>query len=327
VDVAEAYPDRGALAPKMVLYQSPALLNSVGLACTRIGCCWDQGIGRLDAPKWNVPKPVIGVCGGACFLRVAALKKTGLLSADFDEVDLGLRIWNAGYEIWSCPEAVVRHKYGATMNVGKRARRKYYLNTRNKMFLVLRNWPLKSLLRLAPDFFAGEFRAIGRAVRDGHLWRVGAHARAWLTALTYIPRAVVERRDRRRRGIAQCGFWHLIDHTRLFFPGTEFPKDGWYSQRTIGGLRVRPISARAHFHSERCKLRVVLINCYPELGTAEVEVSKGETKLAELRTRGRVVHQIEIPEGGIDFIAGHIFDADDTGEPADFGGWLCVETL
>jgi GT2 family glycosyltransferase len=88
---------------------------------------------------------VIGVCGGGAFLRVEALRRTGLLPSDFDiyldDLDLSLQIWNAGYEVRSCPESRVRHKFGATMGAGKQYRRKYYLNTRNRLYILSRNFP------------------------------------------------------------------------------------------------------------------------------------------------------------------------------------------
>ncbi|GAG80436.1 unnamed protein product, partial [marine sediment metagenome] len=84
VETAKAHQELGALAPKMLLYDTPDLLNSVGIDCSIIGCSWDRGLGRLDGPAWNEPQPVIGVCGGACFLCVDALRKTGLLPTDFD---------------------------------------------------------------------------------------------------------------------------------------------------------------------------------------------------------------------------------------------------
>ncbi|HIJ65701.1 MAG TPA: glycosyltransferase family 2 protein, partial [Candidatus Hydrogenedentes bacterium] len=119
VEMAAARPEAGALAPKMLLYDSPDIINSVGLECSVIGSTWDLGIGRLDGPHWATPRKVIGVCGGACFLRTSALRKTGLLPTGFgiylDDLDLCLRLWDAGYEVWNCPDAVVRHKYSATM--------------------------------------------------------------------------------------------------------------------------------------------------------------------------------------------------------------------
>jgi len=332
VEAAERDPQIGALAPKMLLYDNPALLNSVGLACSIIGSSWDLGIGRLDGPRWDGPRPVIGVCGGACLMRAAALRKAGLLPRGFgiymDDLDLCLRIWNAGYEIWSCPQAAVRHKFGATMGQGKRARRKYYLNTRNRMYVVLRNFPLSKCLAITLAFCVGECRAIGRALLEGTWWRVLAHVKAWFAAAAYVPRACAARvRQRRQGGTGGCRFWHLIRSGRLFFEGTEFPRDGWYTEREIAGTHVRPMSARAHMSVEAGRLRVTIVNCYPRLGPAVVDVSLDGHPIATLEACERDEGVFDVPRGTLTFVARRIFDADDTGEAVDIGGWIGIERI
>ncbi len=51
VEAAEADPEIGALAPKMVLFDQPHILNSVGMECSIIGACWDRGLGRVDCAR------------------------------------------------------------------------------------------------------------------------------------------------------------------------------------------------------------------------------------------------------------------------------------
>jgi len=181
VATGESRPECGALAPKMVLFDAPHLLNSLGIECSIIGSSWDIGIGRIDGPKWGSPRKVLGVCGGAMFIRSEALRQAGLLP-DFqiylDDVDLCLRIWNAGYEVWNCPGAVVRHKFSATMGEGKRLRHKYYLNTRNRMRVVLRNFPVSQMHRVLPKMALGEAKSIGRGILDGDYWKLWAHTKA-----------------------------------------------------------------------------------------------------------------------------------------------------
>jgi len=300
VALAEADATAGALAPKMVLFDYPAVLNSVGLACSLIGSSWDVGIGRLDGPRWDEGGPVLGACGGACFLRVAALRKAGLLPEGFDiyldDLDLSLRIWNAGYTIERCPEAVVRHKFGATMGQGRRSRRKYYLNTRNRMYVLLRHFPLSKALAVVPAFGLGECRALGRALLEGEPWRVTAHARAWLAAVAYVPRALAHRRRMAKAGFAACRFWPLIDTRRMFFGGVELPAEGWYRARDVAGRRVRPMSVRAGQDVEAGRLRVTLVNCYPALGSAHVDLRMDGRRVATLETDATVEEVVDVPD-------------------------------
>jgi len=326
VEAARRRPAAGALAPKMLLYDQPDLLNSVGLECSIVGSSWDLGIGRLDGPHWDEERPVIGVCGGAAFFRVDALRKTGLLPTDFtiylDDLDLCLRIWDAGYEVWSCPGATVRHKYSATMGQGKQLRRKYYLNTRNRLRVILRNFPPAKLPWVFLLYKLGEIRAVGRALLDGEPWRAGAHVRAAWAGLAYVPSAL---RARRQRAAGPCRFWPLIRTDRMFFAGTEFPTDGWYAERTAEGRRVRPIGARASCSVEAGRLRLILVNCYPQLGAASVEVRHNRVAVASLETPTTSETVLDVASGTLEFVAGRIFEAEDTGETFDTGGWLAIE--
>jgi len=324
VAAAEANPNAGALAPKMLMFWNPRLINSVGLACSRIASSWDIGIGRLDAPAWNVTRHVIGVSGGAAFYRAAALRAAGLLPPDFDiyldDLDICLRMWDAGYEISTCPDAVVRHKYSATMGQGKQLRRKYYLNTRNRARVLLRNFPAARIAGVMPAFAVGEMRAIARAILDGEPWRAAAHVRSWLAALAYLPRALRVRRAHPPKG----RFWNLILDRPAFFPGTEFPKDGWYSPRTINGALIRPMSAVATLQTTARCLRVLHMNCYPALGATAVEVRQDGHVIDVLTTLDAGHATIPVTPGTVEFAAVKIFDADATGEKFDLGGWLAI---
>lgn len=329
VAMAESRPEIGALAPKMVLFDHPEILNSVGLECSIIGAGWDKGVGRLDGPRWNSPEPVIGVCGGACFLRAATLRRTGLLPADFgiylDDLDLCLRIWDAGFEVWSCPDAVVRHKFSSTLGRGGQARRKYYLNTRNRFRVILRNFPLARLPRVKLALLVGEGRAIGRALLDGEPWRVASHVRAWASTAAYLPAACAERWRRRRNGLGACRFWPMIRTDRMFCPSVVLPDRGWYPEEQIGEYRLRPMGVRAWVDVAAGGLRLIHANCYPALGATEVQVSMNGRELAVLSTSGMDELLLEVSAGRLEFTAKHIFDADKTGESADYGGWIAIQ--
>jgi GT2 family glycosyltransferase len=331
VEMAESNPKIGALAPKMLMFDEPSLLNSIGLECSIIASSWDKGIGRLDGDRWNDSIPVIGACGGAAFFRADALKIAGLLPEDFeiylDDLDLCLRIWNAGYEIWSCPTARIRHKFSATTGQGAWRRRKYYLNTRNRFYVIARNYPASKLLQVTTRCVVGEIRAVGRALLDREPWRAAAHIRAWFAGIAYAFKAAPERlRGENARGSADR-FWSLIRKDKMFFEGTEFPERGWHSPRMANGVECRPISSRAEMEVPPGQLRVSLMNCYPALGQASVEVLLNGRRVALLETFDRQERVIEVSGGLLAFVSRRIFDADKTGERMDIGGWIRIEPM
>ncbi|MCX5769584.1 MAG: hypothetical protein NTZ09_04845, partial [Candidatus Hydrogenedentes bacterium] len=277
-------------------------------------------------------------CGGAAFYRGDALRKVGLLPPDFgmylDDLDLCLRMWNAGYEVWSCPGARVRHKFSATMGAGKNARRKYYLNTRNRARVIMRHFPFRHWPRVKLLYAVGEARAIGRALLEGEPWRALAHVRSWGAAGVYLPRALAWRVKRgtpptmrAEDGAAggrpdRCRFWRLIRQDMMFFGGSPLPEAGWYAPRDVGGERVRPMSRRATWESCGGPLQVRHVNCYPRLGVTRVEVMQGGSRLAVLETGGRGEVVVETAPGPVEFVSSRIFEAEETGERIDIGGWI-----
>lgn len=329
VAMAEERPEIGALAPKMLLYSNPTLINSLGITCSIIGCGWDVGIGRLDGERWNAPRQVAGFCGGAALLRVDALRKTGLLPEEFgiysDDLDLSFRVWNAGYEIWSCPEAVVRHKFSATMGEVKRVREKYFLNTRNRFWLLARNFPLAKIPLVKAAALLGECKALGRAVLDGEFWRVQAHARAWLASVGYMGTALSERWRRRRNGMGPCRFWHLVVPRPLFAPALHLPEDGWYPEQLYRGWRVRPMSSIAHAHVAAGRVRILHVNRCARAGLTDIEVRQGSQVLAALSTHDADETVLEVAEGMLEFRARKIFNAEETDVTFDIGGWIQME--
>lgn len=325
VEAMEQDPELGALAPRMVLFDQPEILNSTGLQLSVIGAAWDRGIGRFDGPRWHSHDPVVGVCGGACFLRVTALETTGLLPEDFeiylDDLDLCLRIWSAGYTIRGCPEAVVRHKFSATMGTGARAHRKYYLNTRNRFRILLRHFPVRSAFAVLPRLFIGEVRALGRALLSGEVWRVLAHGRAWLSSLAYLPAALRFRRIHPGAG-GLPPFWPFVVPSPLFCPEVFLPDQGWYPPIQYGNETLRPMARRAWVEISPGTLQASLVNCYPASGDAHIALFLDGVPLGTLKTASTVEKHYEVAGGTLVIVAESTFDRDDTGAPTDAGAWL-----
>jgi GT2 family glycosyltransferase len=317
----------GALAPRMVLFDQPDLLNSVGLHLSSIGASWDIGVGRMDGPRWHKPDRVIGACGGAMFLRGSILQETGLLPEDFeiylDDLDLCLRIWNAGYTVMSCPEAVVRHKFSATMGEGSRAHHKYFLNTRNRFRIVQRHFPIFSAPYVFPQLVVGEARAMGRAVLSGEAWRVRAHTRAWLAALTYLSTAWRFRREHATSPTPV--FWELVAASPQFCPRIILPDHGWYPPVVINDQRWYPLACQATLELSAGSVQVCLMNRFPALAMARISVYAREALVAELATASSTEASFQFPGGLLRIRAESRFTMEDTGAPHDAGAWLQVK--
>ncbi|MBW7864490.1 MAG: glycosyltransferase family 2 protein [Candidatus Hydrogenedens sp.] len=329
VELAESDPSIGVVAPRMALFGQPFVLNSTGVVCSRAGACWDIGAGRVDGPRWHRHEPVIAACGGACLLRVRALHETGLLPEAFsiylDDVDLCLRMWDAGHRVLPCPEAVVEHKFSASMGEGARARQKYYLATRNRFYLFLRNLPAEGFVKLLPWMLLAEAKAVGRALLDRRWWAAAAHVRAWAALPAFLPEAGRHRREWRTKGFSKGRFLPMLHRERLFCPEVALPRDGWYPSRTVNGETVQPMSARAWRDVAGGRLRVLSVNCYPSLGPTRVRMEMDGRVLGTVACAERAEMTLDVPAGRLELIAETLHCAEDTGGVADFGGWLRVE--
>jgi GT2 family glycosyltransferase len=114
------------------------------------------------------PRDVI-VASGACFLarRDAFLQLGGFVEDFFlyyEDVNLSWRARIAGLRVVYCPQAVVSHSY----EFGARPR-KWFLLERNRLFSVLANYQLRTLILLAPLLLATEAGLMAVAARGGWL--------------------------------------------------------------------------------------------------------------------------------------------------------------
>jgi GT2 family glycosyltransferase len=104
---------------------------------------------------------------GAVAFRNATLKKSGYYPDFFfishEGPDLAIRIMNAGYTVYYRPEVVVEHHHSL---LNRKSWRRYYYDTRNLFFLVIRNYPvLAGILFLSTRLCAMFIYAL----RDGFL--------------------------------------------------------------------------------------------------------------------------------------------------------------
>jgi GT2 family glycosyltransferase len=136
------------------------------------------------------PRDVI-VASGACFLarRDAFLQLGGFVEDFFlyyEDVNLSWRARIAGLRVVYCPRAVVTHGY----EFGARSQ-KWFLLERNRLFSVLSNYQLRTLVLLAPLLLATEAGLLAVAARGGWL---SHKLRAYCSLFALRRRVMVKRR-------------------------------------------------------------------------------------------------------------------------------------
>ncbi|HEY3352967.1 MAG TPA: glycosyltransferase family 2 protein [Polyangia bacterium] len=169
VAAAEAHPEAGLCASRMLRLDDRARIDSAGLGLTLAGTGYPIGAGRLDGPAFRRPGWVFGACAGAALYRRAMLEHIGGLDEEFfshvEDTDLSFRAQLAGYRCRYVPEAVVYHLGGAS---SRRVRRDVlYRIQRNLTWAFLKDAPPGMLLALLPLHLAHAALWLGRAARAG----------------------------------------------------------------------------------------------------------------------------------------------------------------
>ena len=143
--------DVGMVAPQIRLGRS-GTLDSAGMLICGDGSSRQRGHGE-PADRYPRRQEVLLPSGCAALYRREMLDETGLFDADFylycEDTDLGLRARWKGWECLYVPSAVVEHDYSGT--AGRASPLKAFHAERNRLFLVVKNFPL-ALLLLAPFY-------------------------------------------------------------------------------------------------------------------------------------------------------------------------------
>ena len=152
VKAGEASPEAGILAPKVLLYDRPEIIDSCGTNMDwfrlrpRLGAC-----GSHDSSSWrgNVEGPVFP--GSALMLKRVFIEKAGLFDQEFflvhEDADLCFRSLKHGFKNRLVADAVVYHKVSRTLS-SLPFQSEYYA-TRNFLYLARRHASLASQVSAA----------------------------------------------------------------------------------------------------------------------------------------------------------------------------------
>jgi GT2 family glycosyltransferase len=143
-------PDVGMVAPQIRLDKTA--LDSAGMLICGDGSSRQRGHGE-PADRYPRKQEVLLPSGCAALYRREMLDEVGLFDADFylycEDTDLGLRARWKGWECLYVPSAIVQHGYSGT--AGRASPLKAFHAERNRLFLLVKNFPL-GLLLLAPFY-------------------------------------------------------------------------------------------------------------------------------------------------------------------------------
>ncbi|HZY45723.1 MAG TPA: glycosyltransferase family 2 protein [Anaerolineae bacterium] len=176
IEVVDQHQDVGMIACKMLFADRPTIINSTGICIDRVGIAWDRCGGEVESNDTEPPTEIFGPCAGAALYRRNMLSEIGLFDEDFfmylEDVDLAWRARRSGWRCLYVPMARVVHYHSASSTEGSPFK-SFHLG-RNKVWLIIKNYPFAQLWAYAPlligyDLAAVIYALIGR--RDIHALR------------------------------------------------------------------------------------------------------------------------------------------------------------
>jgi GT2 family glycosyltransferase len=196
-------PSIGAVAPRIVRHDEPAVIDSAGMGYTIAGWAYRRGHGRRFGPPFDEAAPVLGPTGTAAVFRREALRDQpslyrGDLAGYYEDTELALRLQLAGWGCLYVPDSVVRHRVSRSYGRAP-ARKTYHVSCNLEMVF----W----------EYMPG--RLLWRAVWD-HLLFTALHATskilrgqgaAFLKGKIAFIRRAAEARRRRREVAGDVAAW------------------------------------------------------------------------------------------------------------------------
>jgi GT2 family glycosyltransferase len=217
----EARPDVGMCASQVRL-AGDGRLDSAGMLLCLDGSSKQRG--HLESPEsFSRRQEALLPSGSAAFYRREMLEEIGLFDEAFflycEDTDLGLRARWAAWECLYVPNAMVEHRY--SHSAGQASALKAYYVERNRLFLAVKNLPMRELL-LSPLYSgaryfwhvvyalqgrgkAAEFQRAGNSPKQLPLYVL----RAYVALFRHL-RALWKQRRRMKRRFTPKQFRRLI---------------------------------------------------------------------------------------------------------------------
>lgn len=172
IEAADREPAAAFFAARMLSFRQREILDGAGEGFLRGGAGYRLGTMEPYGSPYDQERTVFGACAGAALYRRELLAEIGLFDEDFfaylEDVDFNLRARRAGATCRYVPAARVYHIGSATTG-SKFNDLTIRLSTRNSFYVLLKNYPLAMLLRLAPVILVYQVLWLLFVVKKGQL--------------------------------------------------------------------------------------------------------------------------------------------------------------
>lgn len=195
VEAAQAHPQAGAVASKMLLFDRRDTLHNAGDLMGADGIPRNRGVWEQDTGQYDAQPEVFGGCGGGVMYRRAAWKQTGgfdeRLFMYLEDVDLAWRLQLAGWRAVFAPAARLYHHLSAT---GGGVLASYYVG-RNTIWVIAKDMPRPLIRQHLGRIVRAQWRVMWAALRAWRGKSARARLRGQLAGLIGLPRVFGWRRQ------------------------------------------------------------------------------------------------------------------------------------
>jgi hypothetical protein len=123
-----------------------------GSSLQYLGYAVQKDVGLL-AQDLSHSDSILFACGGAMIVDREVFLRVGGLDEDFfavyEDVDLGWRLWLAGYQVMFAPDSLVFHKGHGTFSAHQNEKMRYLMH-RNALLTVLKNYEEETFRKILP---------------------------------------------------------------------------------------------------------------------------------------------------------------------------------
>jgi len=143
MDAAARHPEYSFFGSRMLMADSPDLLDGVGDVYHVSGLHWREGHGQRVRGNYLHEKEIFAPCAAAALYRRDIFLEAGGFDEDYfcyaEDIDLGFRLRLLGYRCLYVPDAVVQHQGSAS--TGNRSDFSTYHGHRNLVWAYVKNMP------------------------------------------------------------------------------------------------------------------------------------------------------------------------------------------
>ncbi|TWC34963.1 GT2 family glycosyltransferase [Pseudomonas sp. SJZ079] len=206
------WPQAACFGAVTLMAHEPARLDGIGDAYHASGLCWRLGHGEPLSESAFLDRPIFSPCAATALYRRDIYQAVGGLDEDFfcycEDVDLGFRLWLAGYQCRLVPNARALH-VGSASSGGQRSDFALYHGHRNLVWTYVKNMPGALFWLLLPAHILMNLLTTLVYVCRG---RGGVLLRAKRDAIRGLPQMWRKRREiQAQRKASLMSIWRLLE--------------------------------------------------------------------------------------------------------------------